>query len=133
MVPMVMQPMMGPLVGAGANHQAHEQFHHLAYCIHSNRRTVTVHQNGYQQDPYAKEFGINISEKMTSAEARVLPAPWLKYHDTGKEEECLPQVGQWNMVNNKVINGCKVNHWACIHFSRSVPEATARGFCQELA
>jgi hypothetical protein len=33
----------------------------------------------------------------------------------------------------KVINGCKVNHWACINFSRSVPEATARGFCQELA
>ena len=98
----------------------------------------TVHQNGYEQDPYAKEFGINISEKLTSVEARVLPAPWvgiilchvihfffsrlhyfiiheellivdalnvfflwiqLKYHDTGKEKECLPQVGQWNMVN----------------------------------
>ncbi|XP_062229123.1 protein argonaute PNH1-like [Phragmites australis] len=93
----------------------------------------TVHQNGYEQDPYAKEFGINISEKLTSVEARILPAPWLKYHDTGKEKECLPQVGQWNMVNKKVINGCKVNHWACINFSRSVPEATARGFCQELA
>lgn len=93
----------------------------------------TVHQNGYEQDPYAKEFGINISEKLTSVEARVLPAPWLKYHDTGKEKECLPQVGQWNMVNKKVINGCKVSHWACINFSRSVPENTARGFCQELA
>ncbi|KAL6839431.1 hypothetical protein ACP4OV_030701 [Aristida adscensionis] len=93
----------------------------------------TVHQNGYEQDPYAKEFGINISEKLTSVEARVLPAPWLKYHDTGKEKECLPQVGQWNMVNKKVINGCKVSHWACINFSRSVPEATARGFCHELA
>ncbi|XP_062178806.1 protein argonaute PNH1 [Phragmites australis] len=93
----------------------------------------TVHQNGYEQDPYAKEFGINISEKLASVEARVLPAPWLKYHDNGKEKECLPQVGQWNMVNKKVINGCKVSHWACINFSRSVPEATARGFCQELA
>jgi hypothetical protein len=87
----------------------------------------TVHQNGYEQDPYAKEFGINISEKLASVEARVLPAPWvglvlqnnfhgdslfyydtlymhicvfqLKYHDAGKEKECLPQVGQWNMVN----------------------------------
>ncbi|GJM98059.1 hypothetical protein PR202_ga15034 [Eleusine coracana subsp. coracana] len=61
----------------------------------------TVHQNGYEQDPYAKEFGINISEKLTSVEARVLPAPWLKYHDAGKEKECLPQVGQWNMVNKE--------------------------------
>lgn len=37
----------------------------------------TVHQNGYEQDPYAKEFGINISDKLTSVEARVLPAPWV--------------------------------------------------------
>ncbi|KAH7681813.1 eukaryotic translation initiation factor 2C protein [Dioscorea alata] len=93
----------------------------------------TVQQNGYDQDPYAKEFGINISDKLTSVEARVLPPPWLKYHDTGREKECLPQVGQWNMMNKKVINGCKVNNWACINFSRSVQETTARGFCQELA
>ncbi|XP_072998962.1 protein argonaute PNH1-like [Typha latifolia] len=93
----------------------------------------TVHQNEYGQDPYAKEFGINISDKLTSVEARVLPAPWLKYHDTGKEKECLPQVGQWNMMNKKVINGCRVNYWACINFSRSVQESIVRGFCQELA
>lgn len=23
----------------------------------------------------------------------------LKYHETGKEKNCLPQVGQWNMMN----------------------------------
>ncbi|VAI45323.1 unnamed protein product [Triticum turgidum subsp. durum] len=93
----------------------------------------TVHKNGYDQDPYAKEFGINISDKLTSIEARVLPAPWLKYHDTGKESECLPRVGQWDMKNKKVVNGCTVNHWASINFSRSVQESTASGFCQELA
>ncbi|KAG6481846.1 hypothetical protein ZIOFF_058468 [Zingiber officinale] len=93
----------------------------------------TVRQNAYGNDPYAKEFGINISDKLTSVEARVLPAPWLKYHDTGKEKECLPQVGQWNMMNKKVINGCTVNYWACINFSRSVQENTAHSFCQELA
>ncbi|KAG1330043.1 protein argonaute PNH1 [Cocos nucifera] len=93
----------------------------------------TVHQNGYGQDPYAKEFGINISDKLTSVEARVLPAPRLKYHDAGKEKECLPQVGQWNMMNKKVINGCTINYWACINFSRSVQESIAHGFCQELA
>lgn len=87
----------------------------------------TVQHNAYDQDPYAKEFGIRISEKLASVEARVLPAPWvrccicklaimslkcyfyswtcvgyylqLKYHETGKEKDCLPQVGQWNMMN----------------------------------
>ncbi|KAL0903812.1 hypothetical protein M5K25_025865 [Dendrobium thyrsiflorum] len=93
----------------------------------------TVHQNAYEQDPYAKEFGITISDKLATVEARVLPAPWLKYNETGKEKECLPQVGQWNMMNKKVINGCIVSNWACINFSRSVQESTAYGFCQELA
>ncbi|KAL7144804.1 hypothetical protein ABFS83_07G037000 [Erythranthe nasuta] len=93
----------------------------------------TVQHNAYEEDPYANEFGIKISEKMTSVEARVLPAPWLKYHDTGKEKDCLPQVGQWNMMNKKMINGMNVNRWACINFSRSVQDSVARGFCNELA
>ncbi|KAK1371930.1 hypothetical protein POM88_038022 [Heracleum sosnowskyi] len=59
----------------------------------------TVKHNAYDNDPYAKEFGIKISDKLASVEARVLSPPWLKYHDTGREKECLPQVGQWNMMN----------------------------------
>lgn len=27
----------------------------------------------------------------------------LKYHDTGREKDCLPRVGQWNMMN-KVLH-----------------------------
>lgn len=27
----------------------------------------------------------------------------LKYHDTGREKECLPQVGQWNMMNKVCV------------------------------
>ncbi|KAG7021819.1 Protein argonaute PNH1, partial [Cucurbita argyrosperma subsp. argyrosperma] len=92
----------------------------------------TVHQNAYEEDPYAKEFGISIDTKLTSVEARVLPSPWLKFHDTGKEREHLPQVGQWNMMNKKVINGSVVRYWACINFSRNVQESIACGFCQQL-
>ena len=31
----------------------------------------------------------------------------LKYHDTGRERDCLPQVGQWNM-RNKVLHSKKL-------------------------
>ncbi|PIN03833.1 Translation initiation factor 2C (eIF-2C) [Handroanthus impetiginosus] len=93
----------------------------------------TVQHNDYEQDPYAKEFGIKISGKLASVEARVLPAPWLKYHETGKEKDCLPQAGQWNMMNKKMINGMAVRRWACINFSRGVQDSVARGFCNELA
>ncbi|KAK7388752.1 hypothetical protein VNO78_23579 [Psophocarpus tetragonolobus] len=92
----------------------------------------TIQQNEYEYNPYAKEFSIRIDSKLASVEARVLPAPWLKYHDTGREKEYLPQVGQWNMMNKKVINGSTVRYWACINFSRSIQESTARGFCQQL-
>ncbi|CAI8586788.1 unnamed protein product [Vicia faba] len=93
----------------------------------------TVHHNAYHEDPYAKEFGIKISDKLAQVEARILPAPWLKYHDTGREKDCLPQVGQWNMMNKKMVDGGVVNNWFCVNFSRSVQESTARGFCSELA
>ncbi|GAV70787.1 PAZ domain-containing protein/Piwi domain-containing protein/DUF1785 domain-containing protein/Gly-rich_Ago1 domain-containing protein [Cephalotus follicularis] len=93
----------------------------------------TVHHNAYHDDPYAKEFGIKISEKLASVEARILPAPRLKYHDTGREKDCLPQVGQWNMMNKKMVNGGTVNNWFCINFSRNVQDSVARGFCYELA
>ncbi|MBA0800912.1 hypothetical protein Gohar_011317, partial [Gossypium harknessii] len=111
----------------------------------------TVHQNAYHEDPHAKEFGIKISEKLASVEARILPAPWLKYHDTGREKNCLPQVGQWNMMNkvslaanagafnvllsriSKMVNGGTVNNWICINFSRQVQDSVALRFCYELS
>ncbi|KAJ0965427.1 hypothetical protein J5N97_026565 [Dioscorea zingiberensis] len=36
----------------------------------------TVHHNAYNDDPYAREFGIKISKKLAFVEARILPAPW---------------------------------------------------------
>ncbi|WJX90207.1 Protein argonaute PNH1 [Trifolium repens] len=92
----------------------------------------TIHQNDYDCNPYAKEFGISVDKKLASVEARVLPAPWLKYHDTGRDTKILPQFGQWNMANKKVINGSKVRYWACINFSRNVQQRTANAFCLQL-
>ncbi|XP_071715428.1 protein argonaute 1-like [Rutidosis leptorrhynchoides] len=93
----------------------------------------TVAQNNYANDEYAKEFGIKISPKLASVEARILPPPWLKYHDTGREKDCLPQVGQWNMMNKRLVNGGRVASWICINFARNVPDNMAYSFCQELA
>ncbi|KAL8245916.1 hypothetical protein R6Q59_007132, partial [Mikania micrantha] len=93
----------------------------------------TVRHNAYGQDPYAREFGIKISTQLASVEARILPPPRLKYHDTGRERDCLPQVGQWNMMNKKMVNGGTVTNWICINFARNVQDNIARAFCAELA
>ncbi|KAJ8490287.1 hypothetical protein OPV22_012008 [Ensete ventricosum] len=59
-------------------------------CRHPHDRELdiveTVRWNDYHEDPYAEEFGIKISDKLASVEARVLHAPRLKYHDTGREK-----------------------------------------------
>ncbi|KAF8681815.1 hypothetical protein HU200_045255 [Digitaria exilis] len=61
-----------------------------------------VNRNNYIHDPYAKEFGIKVTNQLALVDARVLPAPRLKYHDTGREKVCDPFIGQWNM-NNKAL------------------------------
>ena len=35
----------------------------------------TVRHNSYADDPYAREFGIKISDRLAAVEARILPAP----------------------------------------------------------
>lgn len=89
-----------------------------------------VRQNNYNIDRLVhQEFGIQVRPELTSIEARVLPAPTLKYHETGGEPRVNPRVGQWNMINKKMVNGGKVDTWACVSFSRNVD---ANRFCQEL-
>ncbi|KAG2546851.1 hypothetical protein PVAP13_9KG048914 [Panicum virgatum] len=62
-----------------------------------------VSRNNYGNDYCAKEFGIKVTNQLALVDARVLPAPRLKYHDSGREKVCNPLIGQWNM-NNKVFD-----------------------------
>ncbi|WOL05329.1 protein argonaute 1B isoform X2 [Canna indica] len=106
-------------------------------CQHPRDRELdiiqTVHHNAYDKDPYAREFGIRISKNLASVHARVLPAPRLKFHDTGLEKDCVPRTGQWNMKKKKMVNGARVNNWRCINFARNVQESLACKFCDDLA
>jgi len=140
-----------------------------------------VKHNAYDKDDYAQEFGITISDRLASVQARILPAPrvgwpifclfwpfcftlshalsntsvisqWnilsltlgieyhkvgpkkmpickhmasltslflyfrltqLKYNETGQEKDCLPRVGQWNMMNKVTawMFFCSYNYW----------------------
>nr|DAD32509.1 TPA_asm: hypothetical protein HUJ06_011360 [Nelumbo nucifera] len=86
----------------------------------------------YRQDIYAMEFGMKISDNLASVQAHVLPAPRLKYHDSGSEKTCKPQVGQWNMMNKKMVDGGTVNTWTCINFADNVSDPIACEFCNAL-
>ncbi|KAL8501279.1 hypothetical protein ACS0TY_020723 [Phlomoides rotata] len=99
---------------------------------HEREKSITDMQrkNDYNNDKLVNtEFGITVKPELTLIEARVLPPPMLKYHETGGESRVAPSVGQWNMINKKMINGGKVDYWACISFSRNID---VNRFCHEL-
>ncbi|KAL8146423.1 hypothetical protein AgCh_004241 [Apium graveolens] len=88
-------------------------------------------QNNYNDDELVSEFGIQVGTEMTSIDARVLNPPKVKYHATSKESVVEPYVGQWNMIDKKMVNGGSVERWTCVNFSRAHPDAV-HNFCNEL-
>uniref|UniRef100_A0A0A9EQ62 AGO911 n=1 Tax=Arundo donax TaxID=35708 RepID=A0A0A9EQ62_ARUDO len=93
----------------------------------------TLNDANYNEVPHAKEFGIKIEKQLLSLKSRVLPPPWLKFHDSSMNKEFLPQVGQWNMIRKKMFNGGRVGNWTCVNFSWDLEANTVRSFCRELA
>ncbi|KAB2614892.1 protein argonaute 5-like [Pyrus ussuriensis x Pyrus communis] len=105
-------------------------------CQRPGDRELSVYQmvkyNGYNKDELIqREFGMKIKEDMALVNARVLPPPSLKYHDTGREKSENPRMGHWNMINKKMVNGGRVDFWACVNFSRLDPSFNFR-FCDDL-
>ncbi|KAK3126589.1 hypothetical protein QOZ80_7AG0559000 [Eleusine coracana subsp. coracana] len=91
-----------------------------------------VDQNNYLTDGRAEAFGITLSKGMANVEARVLPPPMLKYHESGREETCAPSYGKWNMVNKRMVNGGSIRRWTCLNFS-SWKTYDAVRLCRDLA
>ncbi|KAH9700182.1 protein argonaute 5 [Citrus sinensis] len=89
--------------------------------------------NAYNEDTLVnKEFGIQVADGLTSVDARILPAPMLKYHETGREASVNPGFGQWNMINKKMFNGGRVEVWTCVNFSTRLNRDVPFQFCQGL-
>ncbi|CAL5072794.1 unnamed protein product [Urochloa decumbens] len=106
-------------------------------CLHpsarENKICQVVSQNDYNGTQRAKEFGLEVDYQPTSVQARVLPAPTLKYYGTGPESLCNPNGGQWNMIKKKVVDGARVRNWACINFCHDLPGNAVHKFCADLA
>lgn len=80
----------------------------------------------------SNEFGMQVGNDLTMVDARVLPSPVIKYHDTGRERTERPRAGAWNMINKKLVNGGTVDYWTCVNFSQRVRRDLTDQFCYEL-
>ncbi|KAI4300386.1 hypothetical protein L6164_033771 [Bauhinia variegata] len=87
--------------------------------------------NDYRNDNLSQEFGVSVRNELASIDARVLPPPVLKYHESGRDKIIRPRVGQWNMINAKLYNGATLNCWMCVNFS-SLHGQIAIDFCRNL-
>ncbi|XP_061375182.1 protein argonaute 5 [Gastrolobium bilobum] len=97
-----------------------------------NNIKMIVGQNDLNSDKFVREFGIKVREEPTTVDARVLPPPMLKYHETGRESSVDPRMGQWNMINKKMVNGGNVPYWSCLNFSSRLNRDLPFQFCDEL-
>jgi hypothetical protein len=86
---------------------------------HGDDTFQIVSRNADKQDTYVQEFSISIYNRLANVEARTLPLPRVKYHDTSWEE-CIPSISQRNIMHKKMVNGGSVRYWAYINFSQYV-------------
>ncbi|XP_010510717.1 PREDICTED: protein argonaute 5 isoform X2 [Camelina sativa] len=91
-----------------------------------------VVENNYNADDVSKEFGMSVTSQLASIEARVLPPPLLKYHESGREKMVNPSLGQWNMINKKMVNGATVKSWTCVTFATRIDQHLPVEFCKQL-
>ncbi|KAJ7525538.1 hypothetical protein O6H91_17G055500 [Diphasiastrum complanatum] len=70
------------------------------------------------RDIFSKEFGLDISRKMTEVQARILNPPKLRYGGE-KQNQVTPAKGQWNLMKSTFVEGARIENWALLDFSNA--------------
>jgi eukaryotic translation initiation factor 2C len=86
-----------------------------------------IEKANFNNDPYVKEFGLNIAHQMMEVRGRVLPAPKLQYGGRTKQQAC-PSAGVWDMRGKQYYSGVEIRVWAiaCFASQRMVREEALR-------
>lgn len=92
-----------------------------------------VNKADFNNDPYVKEFDLQISQTMMEVKGRVLPAPRLQYGGRTKQQ-AVPVQGVWDMRGKQFHTGVEIRVWAiaCFAPSKTVRDDAIRNFTQQL-
>ena len=93
----------------------------------------------WQGDPYLKKYGLQVSGAQTTVEARLLPAPKIRFGNI--EIQPSPAFGKWDLKQKRFLKGNPepLRSWGFCILSSSVTgspacdEATAEKFAKEFA
>lgn len=90
---------------------------------------------GFNNDPYVREFGIQVIDEMTEIRGRVLPPPRLQYGGSNRSNLlATPNGGVWDMRGKQFHTGIEVNVWAiaCFAHQKQCADQNLRMFIKKL-
>jgi eukaryotic translation initiation factor 2C len=92
-----------------------------------------IHKADFNNDPFAKEFGLEIAPTMAELQGRVLCPPKLLYGGRTRAT-ATPDKGVWDMRGKQFHTGIEIRQWAIACFSPQhiVSEESLRGFTAQL-
>ncbi|CAG8434509.1 675_t:CDS:2, partial [Scutellospora calospora] len=102
--------------------------------MRANKINQGVEILNYRGNEYLQQFGMNVSNDMIVAPARIIPTPTLQYHPSSREPVLVPREGSWNLRDKKVAQGATLGSWSIITFGsdQEFPLQSVQAFLREL-
>lgn len=88
----------------------------------------------FNNDPYIKQFGLDVSQKMMETPGRILKPPTLQYGGRNDRRFTLPSQGVWDMRDKQFYQGTTIKDWAiaCFTPQQSVKPQDLKNFVDRL-
>ncbi|KAI8092845.1 Piwi domain-containing protein [Halteromyces radiatus] len=86
----------------------------------------------YNDNPYIRQFGVNVKPEMAMIGARVLPAPEISFHPSSQNATFTPIDGVWDLRGKKVAKGANLSCWSVVNFDHLLPIEIIQHFIHEL-
>ena len=88
----------------------------------------------FNNDPYIKQFGLDVSQKMIETPGRILRPPTLQYGGRNDRRFTIPSQGVWDMRDKQFYQGTTIRDWAiaCFTPQQSVKPQDLKNFVDRL-
>merc|ERR1719438_106147 len=88
----------------------------------------------FNNDPYIKQFGLDVSQKMMDTPGRILKPPTLQYGGRNDRRFTHPSQGVWDMRDKQFYQGTTIRDWAiaCFTPQQSVKPQDLKNFVDRL-
>lgn len=102
--------------------------------IRANKIRKGIDILNYRSNDHMNQFGMKVSNEMTTIQARILPTPTINYNSSSKDASFIPKNGIWNLADKKVPKGASIYSWSVLVFGseREYPVITVQQFLRVL-